>query len=141
NSDIVYRQALIALIDLHSHSTHDLQITNSVRIYLYTTTLHAGSDVTRQPPTVIPGPPAGCQLSNNPNPFIHGQRALLVALREWIVNGREPPASLYPTLKSGTLVPLSAIHYPYMPAVNFTLQGVTTQKFYLDRGPAFNVED
>jgi hypothetical protein len=28
-----------------------------------------------------------------------------------------------------------------MPAVNFTLQGVTTQKFYLDRGPHFNVED
>jgi hypothetical protein len=25
--------------------------------------------------------------------------------------------------------------------VNFTLAGVTTQKFYLDRGPRFNVED
>jgi hypothetical protein len=59
-----------------------------------------------------------------------------MALRDWIVSGREPPASLYPTLRSGTLVPLSAIHYPYMPAVNFTLQGVTTQKFYLDRGAA-----
>jgi len=141
NTDTEYWQALMALVTTDSDSTHDLKIPKNVRIYLYTATRHGGGDVTRQPPTVIPGPPAGCQLSNNPNPFIHGQRALLVALREWIVNGREPPASLYPTLKSGTLVPLSAIHYPYMPAVNFTLQGVTTQKFYLDRGPAFNVED
>jgi len=38
-------------------------------------------------------------------------------------------------------VPLSSIHYPYIPAVNWTLAGITTQKFYLDRGPLFNVED
>jgi len=57
------------------------------------------------------------------------------------VNGTEPPASLYPTLASGTLVPVSAVHYPYMPAVNFTVQGIVTQKFFLDRGPLFNVED
>jgi hypothetical protein len=82
-----------------------------------------------------------CQLRTNSNPFIHGQRALLYALREWVVNGTEPPASLYPTLDSGTLVPMGNIHYPYIPAVNFTLAGVTTQKFYLDRGPLFNVED
>jgi hypothetical protein len=39
------------------------------------------------------------------------------------------------------LARLSDIHYPYIPAVNFTLAGITTQKFYLDRGPLFNVED
>ena len=94
-----------------------------------------------QLPTVVPAAPGNCQLRTNNNPFIHGQRALLAALRDWITNGTEPPASLYPTLASGTLVPLSDIHYPYIPAVNFTLAGVTTQKFYLDRGPLFNVED
>ena len=36
---------------------------------------------------------------------------------------------------------MSHIHYPYIPAVNFTLEGITNQKFYLDRGPAFDVED
>jgi alpha/beta hydrolase family protein len=141
NTDTEYWQALMALVTTDSDSTHDLKIPKNVRIYLYTATRHGGGDVTRQPPTFAAPPIPACQLPNNPNPFIHGQRALLVALRQWIVNGTEPPASLYPTLKSGTLVPLSAIHYPYMPPVNFTLEGVTTQKFYLDRGPLFNVED
>ncbi|HYS09514.1 MAG TPA: alpha/beta hydrolase domain-containing protein [Myxococcales bacterium] len=141
NSDTEYWQALMALVTTDSDSKRDLKIPKNVRIYLYASTRHGGGDVTRQPPNVIPAPPNGCQLPNNPNPFIHGQRALLVALRDWVVTGREPPASLYPTLRDGTLVPLSAIHYPYMPAVNFTLQGVATQKFYLDRGHDFNVED
>ena len=54
---------------------------------------------------------------------------------------RSRPPSLYPTLDAATLVPLSHIHYPYIPAVNFTLAGITKQKFYLDRGPLFDVED
>jgi len=141
NTDTEYWQALMALNTTDSESKHDLEIPKNVRIYLYAATRHGGGNVLQQPPTVIPAPPMGCQLSNNPLPFIHGQRALLVALREWILNGTEPPASLYPTLASGTLVPVSAIHYPYMPAVNFTLQGIVTQKFYLDRGPLFDVED
>jgi hypothetical protein len=94
-----------------------------------------------QLPTVVPAPPGNCQLRTTNNPFIHGQRALLMDLRDWIVNGIEPPPSLYPRLDDGTLVPLAALHYPYIPAVNWTLAGVTTQKFYLDRGPAFDVED
>jgi hypothetical protein len=80
-------------------------------------------------------------MRNNSNPFIHGQRALLLALQDWIVRGSEPPASLYPRLDDGTLVPLSHIRYPFIPAVNFTLEGMTNQKSYLDRGPLFNVED
>src|SRR6266478_201811 len=126
NTDTEYWQALMALVTTNSESKQDLKIPKNVRIYLYAATRHGGGNVLQQPPTVIPAPPAGCQLPNNPNPFIHGQRALLVALREWIVNGTEPPASLYPTLGSGTLVPVSAIHYPYMPAAHFTLQGIAT---------------
>ena len=141
NTDTEYWQALMALNTTDSDSTRDLKIPKNVRIYLYAGTRHGGGDVTMQLPTVVPAPPANCQLRTNSNPFIHGQRALLAALRDWIVHGTEPPPSLYPTLDSGTLVPLSAIHYPYIPAVNFTLAGIATQKFYLDRGPLFNVED
>ncbi len=141
NTDTEYWQALMALNTTDSESRHDLKIPKNVRIYLFSGTRHGGGDVTQQPPTVMPNPPANCQLRTNSNPFIHGQRALLVALRDWIVHGTQPPPSLYPTLDSGKLVPLSAIHYPYIPAVNFTLAGITTRKFYLDRGPLFNVED
>ena len=141
NTDTEYWQALMALNTTDSESKHDLKIPKNVRIYLFSGTRHGGGDVTAQPPTVIPNPPANCQLRTNSNPFIHGQRALLVALRDWVVDGTEPPPSLYPTLDSGMLAPLSDIHYPYIPAVNFTLAGITMQKFHLDRGPLFNVED
>jgi hypothetical protein len=141
NTDTEYWQALMALNTTDSDSRHDLKIPKNVRIFLFSGTRHGGGDVTRQPPTVVPAPPANCQLRTNSLPFIHGQRALLFALREWVVHGTRPPPSLYPTLDSGMLVRLSDIHYPYIPAVNFTLAGVTTQKFYLDRGPLFNVED
>jgi hypothetical protein len=141
NTDTEYWQALMALNTTDSDSSRDLKIPKNVRIYLYAGTRHGGGDVRAQLPTVVPNPPGNCQLRTNNNPFIHGQRALLAALRDWIIHGTEPPPSLYPTLDAGTLVPLSAIHYPYIPAVNWTLAGITTQKFYLDRGPLFNVED
>jgi len=141
NTDTEYWQALMALNTTDPESRHDLGIPKNVRIYLYAGTRHGGGDVTAQLPTVVPNPPANCQLRTNNNPFIHGQRALLMALRDWILHGTEPPPSLYPTLDAGTLVPLAAIHYPYIPAVNWTLAGITTQKFHLDRGPLFNVED
>jgi len=141
NTDTEYWQALMALNTTDSESWRDLSIPKNVRIYLFSGTRHGGGDVTRQPPTVVPAPPANCQLRTNSNPFIHGQRALLVALRDWVVHGTEPPPSLYPTLASGTLAPLSNIHYPYIPAVNFTVAGIAAQKFYLDRGHRFNVED
>ncbi|HLQ67910.1 MAG TPA: alpha/beta hydrolase domain-containing protein [Gemmatimonadales bacterium] len=140
NTDTEYWQALMALNTTDSEGKRDLAIPKNVRIYLYAATRHGGGDVTKQP-TTFPNAPGACQLLNNNNPFIHGQRALLVALREWLLDGTEPPPSLYPRLDAGTLVPLSAIRYPYLPAVNFTLSGVTTEKFFLDRGPKFNVED
>jgi hypothetical protein len=131
----------MALNTTDSEGKRDLRIPRNVRIYLFSGTRHGGGDVLAQPPTVLPSPPAACQLRNNSNPFIHGQRALLIALQDWIVRGTEPPPSLYPKLDDATLVPLSHIHYPYIPAVNFTLEGVTNRKFYLDRGPLFDVED
>jgi hypothetical protein len=141
NTDTEYWQALMALNTTNSEGTRDLKIPSNVRIYLFAGTRHGGGDVLNQPPAVLAAPPAACQLRNNSNPFIHGQRALLAALRDWIINGIAPPPSLYPKLDDATLVPLADIHYPYIPAVNFTLQGITNQKFYLDRGPQFDVED
>jgi hypothetical protein len=112
-----------------------------VRIYTFASTHHGGGNTLAQPPAVVPAIPANCQLHANSNPFIQAQRALLVALREWIVDGTEPPPSLYPTLAAGTLVPVADIHYPYVPAVSFTPAGVFARKFFLDRGPQFDVND
>ncbi|HEX7272781.1 MAG TPA: alpha/beta hydrolase domain-containing protein [Casimicrobiaceae bacterium] len=139
-TDTEYWQAYMALNTTDSFGGHDFPIPPEVRIYHFAGTMHGGGSPTALPGTV-PSTPGNCQLPTNPNPFIPGQRALLVALQQWIVNGTEPPPSTYSTLAAGTLVPASSIVAPYVPAVGFTVAGLAAQKFYLDRGPAFNVAD
>jgi hypothetical protein len=140
-TDTEYWQALMALNTTDARGRRDFDIPSNVRIYHFAGTQHGGGDPLNQPPTVLPNPPANCQLRSNSNPFIPAQRALLVALQQWITHGKEPPRSLYPTLGRGSLVPVRQIKIPYIPAVNFTLPGLYAQRFHLDRGPDFDETD
>jgi len=137
-TDTEYWQALMALNTTDANGKGDFDIPPNVRIYHFAGTQHGGGDPLNQPPAVLSNPPNNCQLRSNSNPFIPGQRALLVALQHWITHGKEPPRSLYPTLSRGSLVPVSQINVPYIPAVNFTLSGLYAQRFHLDRGPDFD---
>jgi Alpha/beta hydrolase domain len=141
NSDTEYWQALMSLDTTDSDGKRDLPIPPEVRIYQFSGTMHGGGDALAQPPAVLPAFPANCQLRANSNPFAWAQRALLTDLREWIVSGREPPPSMYSTLRNHSLVKPEQVSYPYMPAVNFTVPGITNFKFFLDRGRHFDVED
>jgi hypothetical protein len=141
NTDTEYWQAVMSLNTTDSTGTQDLEIPPEVRIYDLAGTQHGGGNPLMQPPAVLPTFPNACQLRSNSNPFIHAQRALLVALREWIVKGTEPPPSLYSSLSKGSLVKPTEVHIPYIPAVNFTVSGLVNYKFYLDRGRRFDVED
>ncbi len=141
NTDTEYWQATMALNTTDSLGRRDLPIAPEVRIYLFAGTMHGGGDATAQPPTVLPSPPVNCQLRANSNPFIFGQRALLVALQDWVVNGTEPPPSLFATLRDKTLVSVNTVNYPYIPAENFSPAGVATQKFWLGRGSLFDTID
>jgi hypothetical protein len=140
-TDTEYWQALMALNTTDANGKRDFDIPANVRIYHFAGTQHGGGDPLNQPPAVLPTPPNNCQLPSNSNPFIPGQRALLVALQQWITHGKEPPRSLYPTLGRGSLVPVIQIKVPYIPAVNFTLPGLYAQRFHLDRGPDFDERD
>jgi hypothetical protein len=140
-TDTEYWQALMALNTIDANGKRDFDIPPNVRIYHFAGTQHGGGDPLNQPPAVLPNPPNNCQLPSNSNPFIPAQRALLVALQEWIAHGKEPPHSLYPTLGRGSLVPVSQIKVTYIPAVNFTLPGLYAQRFHLDRGPDFDERD
>ena len=124
-----------------SFGRHDVSIPDEVRIYQLSGTQHGGGNPLQQPPAVLPGFPNNCQLRSNSNPFLHAQRALLVALRDWVVDGTKPPESLYSSISRGSLVKQTEIQIPYVPASNFTVAGVTNQKVYLDRGLRFDVED
>jgi hypothetical protein len=131
----------MALNTTDAYGKRDFDIPPNVRIYHFAGTQYGGGDPLNQPPTVLPSFPANCQLRSNSNPFIPAQRALLVALQQWITHGKEPPRSLYPTLSRGSLMPVTQIKVPYIPAVNFTLPGLYAQRFHLDRGPDFDERD
>jgi alpha/beta hydrolase family protein len=140
-TDTEYWQAVMSLNTTDSEGRHDLAIPPEVRIYQLSGTQHGGGNPLLQPPKVMPSVPANSQLPSNSNPFLWHQRALLVALREWVVNGTEPPPSLYSSLGRKSLVRPEEVKIPFIPAVNFTVPGLVNPKIFLDRGRQFEVED
>ena len=62
--------------------------------------------------TTDPGPNINPRNPHNPMPAV---RALLVALDEWVVSGKEPPPSRVPTLAAGTLVEPDKTGFPAVP--------------------------
>jgi hypothetical protein len=46
-------------------------------------------------------------------------RALIVELDAWVRGDREPPASRYPTIAKGELVPFEEVHFPNVPSFPF----------------------
>jgi hypothetical protein len=60
------------------------------------------------------GPCTNPRNWHDPMPAI---RALLVALDEWVVNGREPPPSRLPRIADGTLVHAEAVAWPKLAAL------------------------
>lgn len=141
NSDTEWWQAVMSLNTTDSFGQLDVRIAPEVRIYQFSGTQHGGGDPTAQPPTVLPALPVNCQLRANSNPFLWEQRALLEDLRQWVETGKEPPPSMYSSLRRHSLVKPSEVHYPYMPAVNFTVPGIANFKNFLERGHRFSVED
>jgi hypothetical protein len=75
----------------------------------------------------------------NINPYIYNTRALLTDLTAWVVNDTPPPASRYPTVTDGTLVPASRIGFPKIPGVVFT--GLYNSRLFLYRGQHFDFID
>jgi hypothetical protein len=83
----------------------------NVRHYLEAGTQHT---------TVIqPTRGGSCQQLSNPNRYQEALRALVLAMQRWIADGKEPPASRYPRIADGTLVPSAQIGFPRIPGVRY----------------------
>jgi len=77
--------------------TEDADIPEEVRFYTIGGSQHgSGSGTPRQ---AGPG-----QLPGNPNMWAPFSNSLLVAMHEWVANGKQPPPSRYPKIADGTLV-------------------------------------
>jgi hypothetical protein len=97
--------------------THDLTLPPSVRLYFLTGSQHGTLD------SMAPPMSAGfCQQARNNAPNLESRRALLIALEDWVVSGKEPPASQYPTLGSSRLTSPDAasVGWPDIPGVTYT---------------------
>jgi hypothetical protein len=80
-----------------------------------------------------------CQQLQNPISPGPALRALLAALTQWVVEGKEPPPSRVPRVNEGTLVrplPQSAVGFPEIPGVPYT--GVASTRELYDYGPEFD---
>jgi len=81
-------------------------------------------------------------LANNPNPERDIDRALYVALVDWVVKGTLPPPSVYPRVSNGTLVPATsaAMGWPNIPNAPKP-DGVVNSALDYDYGPGYRYND
>jgi hypothetical protein len=118
----------------------DIPLPADVRRYFYPGTTHGGGRGGFA--LEAAAAPAGCSLPANPNPQADSTRALTAALVEWVVRGTPPPASRYPTLARGELVPPTrrATHFPDVPGLAF-VDDLANPVLDYAFGPAFIADD
>ncbi|MBZ5610037.1 MAG: hypothetical protein LAP38_17380 [Acidobacteriia bacterium] len=118
----------------------DIPLPANVRRYYFPGVTHGGGrggfSIAR------PNAPARCELPDNPNPSSDTMRALTEALVDWVVKGSAPPASQYPRLERGELVPPTqqALGSPSIPGVPLP-DGILNPMYNYDFGHKFNVRD
>jgi hypothetical protein len=134
----------------------DLPLPDSVRRYYIASSNHgggAGGFDTSLPGVGLPATGAACPGNNfgtgvlpaNPVPHTQTVNAIRVHFRSWVMTGKAPPPSRYPTLAQGLLAPANkaALGFPTLPGLRAT---VPESDFIMpvhdyDWGPQFNAVD
>ena len=108
NTSTEYWQKGASLLHTDPLGQADVTLPANSRVYMIAGTQHGG----RAGAPTDPGPNRNPRNPHNPMPAV---RALLVALDEWVVSGKEPPTSRVPTLAAGTLVEPDKTGFPAVP--------------------------
>jgi hypothetical protein len=90
----------------------DAGIPETSRIYLISSSPHGQSGF----PARVRGP---AKEPQNPMVYEPVDRALFLAMNQWITKNVSPPASRYPRIADGTLVPVERGGWPAIPGVAF----------------------
>ena len=109
NTSTEYWQKGASLLITDPLGTRDLDLPPNARAYLIASTQHNATysmSATR----------GSCVNARNPHAVTPLQRALFVALDEW-VDGKAPPASRTPRLKDGTLTAPEKLAFPKIPGI------------------------
>jgi hypothetical protein len=120
----------------------DLPLPANVRRYYLASTQHGGgSGIVHW--GVLPRQRNGeCVSPLNPNPMDPTRRSLLLALKQWTIDDREPPPSVYPILNDHTLAPASNVlaSFPLIPRAPLPRNAVNPNLNY-DLGAEFRYND
>jgi hypothetical protein len=127
NSSYEYYGRAASLIHTTLDGRRDFSPDPNSRIYLIAGAQHG--------PGQFPPGRRGTQNASNANDYRWTMRALLVAMQQWLEKGVEPPASQYPRISEGQLVPLAAVRFPKIPGVAFPRR--MHQAYRMDYGPEF----
>ena len=105
NTSTEYWQKGASLLHTDPDGTRDVALPANVRGYYLPGTQHGGK-------AGMPRDAGPCTNPRNWHDPMPAIRALLVALDEWVANGREPPPSRLPRIADGTLVRAAAVAWP-----------------------------
>ena len=130
NSGYEYWGRAAALVHTAVAGGVDVEPHPAERLYHLRSTQHFPVGWPRALPTDA-GPWLGSPIDN-----LAGYRALLAALLDWVEDGREPPPTRVPTLRSGTLVPLSGYAWPEVPGM--PAPRVVHEAYRADYGPRWS---
>jgi hypothetical protein len=117
----------------------DLPLPPNVRRYYHPGTPHGGGSGGFTLGAASANPNV---FANNPNPERETDRALYVALVDWVVNNTPPPPSAYPRVSDRTLVPntAAAMGWPAIPNAPRP-DSVVNPVLDYDYGPDFRYND
>ncbi len=105
NTSTEYWQKGASLLHTDPGGTRDVALPANVRGYYLPGTQHGGK-------AGMPRDPGPCTNPRNWHDPMPAIRALLIALDEWVANGREPPPSRLPRIDDGTLVRAESVAWP-----------------------------
>lgn len=109
NGSYEYWGRCASLIHTTPDGQHDIEPEEGTRIYFLAGSQHgAGS---------IPPHRKTTQNLSNVTDYRCVQRALLIAMQNWVAEEKEPPPSKIPTIRAGELVDLRSFRFPAVPGV------------------------
>jgi hypothetical protein len=110
NTSTEYWQKGASLLHTDPDGRRDVALPANVRGYYVPGTQHGGK-------AGMPRDPGSCTNPRNWHDPMPAIRALLIALDEWVTNGREPPLSRLPRIDDGSLVAAAAVAWPKLSAL------------------------